>query len=65
MTTIEQINKTERLLHATKGRLRELKQSNWINENYKKKPVDHEAIKQAEQQINQYRKALSELYKTI
>lgn len=57
-----QINKVERELHAAKGRLRELKQSKWITENYKQKPVDHAAIQQTETQITQYRQQLKELY---
>lgn len=65
MDTLTKINKKERELHAAKGRLRNLKHSRWVAENYHDKPVDKRAIKQTEQEITEYRKTLAELYKKI
>lgn len=65
MTTIDQINRTERQLHAAKGRLRELKQSRWIDQNYKSRTVDQSPIIQAEQEIELHRKTLAKLYQAI
>jgi len=63
MTTLEQVNKTERLLHAAKGSIQALKNKRWIDTNYKGKitPLD-ELIEQTEQQINEHRKLLKNLY---
>lgn len=65
MTTIEQINKVERLLHAAKGRAQVLKNKRWIDQNYKGKPTDTEAIQQTEAEILTHRQTLKNLYQTI
>lgn len=65
MTTLEQINKVERLLHAAKGRAQVLRNNRWIDQNYKGKPTDTAAIQQAETEITQHRQTLRNLYQTI
>lgn len=66
MTTIEQINRTERLLHAAKGRLQAIRQKRWIAENYKnQQPAPVAEIVEAETEITEHRRTLKNLYQTI
>lgn len=61
MTAIDQISHIERKIYAAKGMLKALKQKRWVNENYKEKPADSEAIQQAEQELETHRKTLAKL----
>lgn len=65
MDTLTQITTTERQLHAAKGRLRQMRNDNWITKEYKKQPVDQAAIQQTEQEVTKHRKTLAKLYQLI
>ena len=66
MTTAEQINRYERILHALKGKCTSLKNQRWIDHNYKGQQTDYDpAIVQTEQEITEHRKTLKSLYETI
>jgi len=63
MTKQEQINRTERLLHAAKGKVQSLKNQRWIDTNYKGQQTAFDTpISQIEVEIEQHRQTLKELY---
>lgn len=63
MTTLEQVNRYERLLHSAKGKVQTLKNKRWIDANYKGQPTNLDPeINQIEQEITEHRQQLKNLY---
>lgn len=66
MSTLETINKEERLLLAAKNNLQYLKNRRWVVENYKSQPTTlNPDIEQTEAAIIQHRRTLKNFYETI
>jgi hypothetical protein len=66
MTTAEQINRHERILHALKGKAKCLKAERWVDVNYKNtQPKPLTELVEVEAQITEQRKTLKSLYETI
>jgi hypothetical protein len=66
MTTAEQINRHERILHALKGKAQTLKAQRWTDINYKNiQPAPLTELVEVEAEITEQRKTLKSLYETI
>jgi hypothetical protein len=66
MTTAEQINRHERILHALKGKAQCLKAQRWVDVNYKNtQPAPITELTELETEITQQRKTLKSLYESL